>query len=193
VLYVPFRKVLRQYVAAARAFDGHVGPEFLEEPAPELAEWLEWKERTQRQMRELLRYFPRAPPGGFGDNGPTFGPVLHSEDMRVAVSLMMPLALTLDENFPTDSYGPERFLREKCLLIVSTIEGYVGWRSYTVGSCRTRWRGFPPQVPADAFAGTPRVSPDEWHLTRLFANLTASANRCRRQIEGLLGRSAEEL
>lgn len=193
MLYTPFRKVLRRYANAARAFDGHTGPEFLEEPTPEHAALLELRDTTQARMRALLHYFPEEPPGGFGENGPEFGPVVHPDDVRVAAFVQLPLALSLGDDFPTESYGPVAFLREKCVLLASAIEVYAGWRAYTVGESRTKWQGFPPQIPAGSFPGLSFVAPDGRHLARLFANVAASATRCREAVEFQLGGSAEDL
>jgi hypothetical protein len=193
VLYTRFRKVLRRYASAARAFDGHTGPEFLEEPSPEHAALMELRDTTQERMRELLRFFPEVPPGGFGKDDPDFGPVIHPDDMRVAASVQLPLALALGADFPTESYGPVAFLREKCVLLASAIEVYAGWRAYSVGEYRTKWQGFPSQVPARAFADLVLASPEERHLARLFANVASSAARCREAVEFQLGCSVDEL
>lgn len=193
MLYTPFRKVLRRYARAARAFGDHTLPDFLVEPPPLHAAQLELEDATRRRVRALRRNFPEVPPGGFGENGPDYGPVLHPDDMRVAASVLLPLALSLGDAFPTESYGPVTFLREKCEVITATIEVYAGWRAYSVGQSRTKWRGFSPQVPAGAFPGLELVSPEARHLARLFANVSSCSGRCRQAVEFQLGESAEGL
>lgn len=193
MLYTPFRKALRRYARAARAFGGHTLPEFLVEPDPDHAALLELEDATRRRVRVLRRRFPETPPGGFGENGPDFGPVLHPDDMRVAVSVLLPLALTLTESFPTESYGPVSFLREKCEVLTATIEVYAGWRAYSVGPARTRWQGFPPQAPAGAIPELQLVSSEARHLATLLANISSSASRCRQAVEFQLGESFEGL
>ena len=192
MLYTPFRKVLRRYARAARAFGDHTLPDFLEEPSPEHAAQLELQDATRQRVRVLRRHFPEVPPGGFGENGPDFGPVLHSDDMRVAASVLLPLALSLGDGFPTESYGPVGFLREKCQVLAAAIEVYAGWRSYTVGPSRTKWQGFPPQVPAETFPDS-ELMPEGRYLARLFANVASSVARCRQAVEFQLGGSADGL
>jgi hypothetical protein len=193
VLYTPFREVLRRYARAARAFAGHTLPDHLEVPSPPHAAMLELEAGTRYRVRELLRHFPEVPPGGFGESDPAFGPVVHPDDMRVTASVLLPLALALGDDFPTESYGPIGFLREKCVLLTSAIEVSAGWRAYTVGKYPTRWRGFPAQVPPGVPAGVVLVSPEELHLARLFDNLTASAARCRQAVGFQSGCSADTL
>ena len=192
MLYTPFRKGLRRYARAARALAGHTVPDFLEGPSPAHAAMSGLLDTTRGRMRDLLRHIPEVPPGGLGENGPEFGPVVHPDDMQVAASVQLPLALALDADFPDESYAPAACLREKCVILASAIEVYAGWRAYTVGECRTRWQGFPRQVPAGAFAGMAPATFEEGHLSRLFANLTASASLCRRAVEAEWGDSAGE-
>jgi hypothetical protein len=191
VVYTRFRQVLRRYAHTARAFDGHAAPDFLEEPPSRHAALIELLDATRRRMRGLLRHFPKVPPGGFGEDGAEFGPVVHADDLRVAASVQLPLALALGDDFPTESYGPVALLREKCVLLTSTIEVYAGWRAYKLGQYRTKWNGFPRQIPPEAVPGLTLVSPKDRHLARLFANVTASAASCRRAVESQLGRSAD--
>ena len=183
-----FARSCVSYARAARPFDGHTGPEFLEEPSPEHAALIELRDRTRARMRELLRFFPEEPPGGFGENGPDFGPVVHPDDVRVAASVQLPLALSLDDDFPTESYGPVGLLREKCALLASAIEVYAGWRAYTSGESRPggrasrrkfrrgRWRAWPSP---SRRIGTWRGCSPTWRPAQA---------RCRQAVEFQLGR-----
>lgn len=198
MLYMQLREELRRYARAVRSFHAHIGPDCLEEVDPPLDAFLTLVDNTERSARALLRHFPALHfrPLRVGEVLPDAypsGPVVHPDDVHLVVSVQLPLALAVDADIATESWAPVSFMREKCLLLASTVEVYDGWRGYSFGQYPTVWTGYPRQIPAAAFPGVTLVSHDEHHLSRLLANFGASVRRCEEAIEFRRGRSVDQL
>jgi hypothetical protein len=189
MLYHPLRKTLTRIQTALDNFSGHTGPDFLETASPELQALLDGIDSTQSRISAYLDFMPvtcdAAPDDG------DFGPVLHVEDMRLAASITVPFASTLDSTIPTESYGPVDFLAEKLTVLLGAIKIYSGWKQYTVGEQTTKWRGFERLIPTTTLSDVDLLNTEMQYLGKLFKNIAESASIAQRGVEFYLGQNAD--
>ncbi len=179
MLYYQFRDSVERLAFSIGGVIKYGAPDSDEEALANLKAALSAFEACSLKLKKVLDSLPVELEGHPNKN---FGPVVAPEDLQQVLSLMFPLVVKLDNQFPILSYFPVRLFRDKSLILLEVMNLYCEWKTYFQDEDQ------PVLQEPQSFIGGPLVdsentiSKEEKSFEMLFKNLRHSAKQAQRDL-----------
>jgi len=128
-----------------------------------------------------------------GHPNKNFGPVVDPADLHKVLSLIMPLAKSLDDQCPILSHFPVRLYRDKSLILLETMNLYCEWKEYFKKPDKPMIQEAVAFIEDSLVIEDEMLPLDETKLDMLFENIRHSSKQAKRDIEGEFNKAYENI
>lgn len=125
MLYNAFRESMVSLHQSINKVLKHSAPNYGTVPPDHVLKAINKIENTGFRLEAIIQDLPDEIEG-FG----RFGPILHPDDLKVVLSLLMDLVLSYDANCPLRSHYPVRLFKSKSVVLMEYINLYSAWKYY---------------------------------------------------------------
>ncbi|PMN94897.1 hypothetical protein [Enterovibrio norvegicus] len=190
MLYYPFRKSLEILVSSMAGVLKYGAPDTDESVSADVEEFLL---SLHNKLNTLAALTQRLPVELEGHPNRDFGPVVDPNDLRKVLSLIMPLADSLDNQCPVLSYFPVRLYRDKSLILLETMNLYCEWKEYFKNPDKLIVQEFMIFVSDNLTTEEHMLPLDSMKLDILFKNIFHSSKHAQRDINSEFNKAYEKI
>ncbi|NRD72172.1 hypothetical protein HQQ94_02745 [Shewanella sp. VB17] len=179
MLYYPFRNSIEALVLSIDGILKYGEPD-IDEVAPENVEDI--LSICRAIHVKLDEFLDSCPPELSDHPNKNFGPAMDPEEIRQVLSLIMPLAKLLNDEFPLLSYFPIRLLRHKGLFLLEVMNLYYEWKSYFLNNDPNYTPEFASFLQFPFVSEEELISQDDGCFSILFNSLQHSSTQAQRDV-----------